>query len=174
MKTFFDYSLKMLYTGVCFILLLIILPLEVSAQDQFAIEAHELVKKEIKVMLDSSLAQDRDIELYLRFNKNNYTENFQFIKNDGSMLEFNGMEYEVGTFFKQLKEISFENYSLEWQLITNDKVLVSWIGKYEFTGKKGVKWRISDYVLTLLFIKDDERWLISYAQVSASRALKIN
>lgn len=138
---------------------------------QLSDQEKESIEKEISVLVATSIddVNQRKVETFMKpYEK---SDDFLYVKANGSFVGYDGLEYEVDEFFKGLKSLKFVKHDEGIRIITNTIVLYTWVGHYEAINNEGRSWVVKNYVATSLMTKIDNEWKVTYEHTSASRPI---
>ena len=153
-------------TAIIALFLLFIFGFALEKGDQLTQKQKDKIMKEIIAVDDSIMAslERMDVERALQF----YSPNFVAFGAGGERTDFQGLKKEYANLYSSAISYKWTPYSLDFLIITNDKVVITQDGKNEMIMKSGSKLIFDPSHYTFAFEKIEGKWKLFYHHFSGT------
>mgnify|MGYP002777043604 CR=1 FL=1 len=128
--------------------------------------------REISARLEEVIAGAKALDLDAAIKPYSRDTSFRIVSPDARVSDYESMKSEQKGVFDSVKNLGFTTARQRFVFLTNDLVLCTWTGRYDFELKTGEKMRIEPYTGSMLFGKKGGEWKIRYAHESAGQPVR--
>lgn len=137
-------------------------------ETQMTQQQQETAKKEIgeAVKAITQNLEKMDVEALFQLYSN--TPDFVFLTTDGSMMaDLQEVKNHHAAWFKSLSSLKVTPIKDNYIFLVGNKVICSWMGKFEMKLGSGEQLKIDKFGITFIFNKIDNLWKVTYQHSSA-------